>query len=85
MTKIGIYSRKKKSEHIRNQAKNVQMNLKQHVLGASKNGQTEKGEKRTEKTKQRNYTLLSSLLDFYSYIFAFGLRFLFQLFGVREI
>jgi hypothetical protein len=62
----------KKPEHIRSQVKSIQMIVKQHVLGASKNGQTRKSEKRTEKkTKQRNSTLLFSLLDFYSYIFAF--------------
>jgi hypothetical protein len=43
MTKIRIYSRKeKKSENIRSQAKSVQMNVKQYVLRASKNGQTGK-------------------------------------------
>jgi hypothetical protein len=48
------------------------MNVKQHVLGASKNGQTKKSKKKNIKErKQRNYTLLSSLLDFYYYIFAF--------------
>jgi hypothetical protein len=45
----------------------------------------ERSEKRTEKRKQRNYTLLSSLLDLYSYIFALRLRFLFRLLGAREI
>jgi hypothetical protein len=46
----------------------------------------EKSEKITEKkTKQRDSTLLSSLLDLYSYIFAFGLRFRFRLLGVGEI
>jgi hypothetical protein len=61
----------KKSEHIRSQLKSVEMNVKQHVLGSSKNGQTKKSEKRSEKTKQRISTLLSTLLDFYYYIFAF--------------
>jgi hypothetical protein len=39
----------KKLEHIRSQVKSVQMNVKQNILGASKNGQTRKSEKITEK------------------------------------
>ena len=44
-----MYSRKEKTEHIRSQAKSVQMNVKQHVLGAIKNGQTRKSEKKEQK------------------------------------
>ena len=55
-----------------------------HVLGASKN-RPEKSEKNRNKMKQRKSTLLSSLLDFYSYIYAFGLRFLFRLLEIGEI
>ena len=36
------HPRGKKSEYTRSQAKSVQMNVKQHILGASKNGQTRK-------------------------------------------
>ena len=57
---------------------NIMMIAKQHLSGAEK--------KRNKKeTKQRNSTLLSSLLNFYSYIFAFGLRFIFRLLGIGEI
>jgi hypothetical protein len=45
MTKVGMYSKnshEKKSEHIGSQVKSVQMNVKQHVLEASKNRQTRK-------------------------------------------
>jgi hypothetical protein len=39
---------------MRSQVKNVQMNVKQHVLGASKNEQTRKSEKkRTEKKRNK--------------------------------
>jgi len=43
----------KKSEHIRSQSgKRSNQNVKQHVLGASKNGQTRKSEKGTEKKQK---------------------------------
>ena len=59
---------------------------KQPVLGASKNGQIQKKwKKNIKETKQRKSSMLFSLLDFYSYIFVFGLRFLFRLFRVGEI
>jgi hypothetical protein len=63
------------------------MNVKQYVLRASKNGQTGKKKWQTNRkeTRQRNSDILSSLLDFYSYIFTFRLRFLFWLLEVREI
>jgi hypothetical protein len=71
---------------MQSQVKNVQMNIKQYVLGASKNKQTRKCEKRIEtKQNKKNYALLFSLLDFYSSIFAFGLKFLFRLLRVGEI
>jgi hypothetical protein len=38
------------------------MNVKQHVLGASKNGQTEKSEKRTG--KKRNKEILPFFLPY---------------------
>jgi hypothetical protein len=44
-------SQGKKSEYIRSQVKSVQMNIKQHVLRASKNGQTRK---KWKKNKKRN-------------------------------
>jgi hypothetical protein len=53
------------------------------ILKIDKPGKREK--KNRKEPKQRNPTILSSLLDFYSYIFAFGLRFLFRLHGVGDI
>jgi len=44
----------KKSEHIRSQLKSVQMNVKQHVLGTSKNGKNQKNVKERTENKRTN-------------------------------
>ena len=66
----------KKSEHIRRQVKSVQMNVKQHGLGTSKNEQNSKQVKMDKLEKRTENKLNKEIVPFFPLYWIYILIFL---------